>query len=190
MITRGGVRVKGHEAIRLTMDGSGSAISRKIFGEWSVQALMRRIARWSCVVAVLAAGQAVPQSVDKADQDYWNRKFSDPKTKFRREPSPLLMDAIRDRKPGDAIDLGMGDGRNTIFLAQRGWKATGVDLSDVGIAQAKARAAQVGVKIAVIVDSLDRYQLGTNRWDLIAGFTRMPGINSRGLTVRIVCWRR
>lgn len=122
------------------------------------------------MVAALAAGLAVPQSVDKADQDYWNRKFSDRKTEFRREPSPLLMDAIRDRKPGDAVDLGMGDGRNTIFLAQRGWNATGVDLSDVGVGQAKARATQVGARITAIVDSLDHYQLGTNRWDLIAVF--------------------
>lgn len=64
----------------------------------------------------------------------------------------------------------MGEGRNTIFLAQQGWDATGVDLSDVAVKQAKAKAAQLNVKLTAIVDNLDDYELGESRWDLIAMF--------------------
>jgi SAM-dependent methyltransferase len=117
-------------------------------------------------IAILIDGQAV----DQRDRDFWNTKFSDPGTQFSRGPSRLLAEAIRGRPPGQALDLGMGEGRNTIFLAQRGWQTTGVDLSDVAVAQASDRAAKIHVNIFAVIDDLDHYQLGKNKWDLIALF--------------------
>lgn len=119
-------------------------------------------------LSLLALGHG--QSVDPRDRDFWNGKFSDPKTEFRRAPSPLLVDAIRGRHPGRALDLGMGEGRNTIYLAQQGWQATGVDLSNVAVAQAKARASHLHVTLTAIVDDLDHYEFGKDQWDLIALF--------------------
>jgi SAM-dependent methyltransferase len=115
-----------------------------------------------------AAVQAQP--IDARDRDYWNGKFSDPKTQFMRQPSRLLADAIRKRPAGRALDLGMGEGRNTVFLAQQGWDATGVDLSDVAVAQVKQNAAKVHVKIEAVNENVERYEFGANRWDLIALF--------------------
>jgi SAM-dependent methyltransferase len=129
-------------------------------------AMQRRV----IFTAFLAAALALAQAADRRDRDFWNQKFSDPKTEFRWLPSPLLVDAIHSSVPGRALDLGMGEGRNTIFLAQQGWNATGVDLSDVAIAQAKERAEQVGVKITAVVDDLDHFPMGENQWDLIAMF--------------------
>jgi SAM-dependent methyltransferase len=118
----------------------------------------------------MAVPSLFAQAIDPRDQKYWNGKFNDPKTQFKRQPSPLLVDAIRNRHPGTAIDLGMGEGRNAIYLAQQGWQVTGVDLADAGIAQAKARAAQLHLKLDAVVDSLDHYDLGHAQWDLIAMF--------------------
>ena len=115
---------------------------------------------------LLASGQ----TIDPRDQEFWNKKFSDPKTAFTRHPSPLLMEAIRARHPGRALDLGMGEGRNTIYLAQQGWQTTGVDLSNVAVAQAKTRAAQLHLSINAILDDLTHYELGKGQWDLIAAF--------------------
>jgi hypothetical protein len=71
-----------------------------------------------------------------------------------------LVNAINGRQPGRAVDLGMGEGRNTIFLAQQGWDATGVDLSDVAVRQAMMRAAGLHVRITPTVDTVDHYELG------------------------------
>jgi SAM-dependent methyltransferase len=117
-------------------------------------------------LALLANGQAI----DPRDRDFWNGKFNDPKAEFNRQPSRLLLEAIRGRQPGRALDLGMGEGRNTIYLAQQGWQATGVDLADVGVAHAKARAAELHVNLTAIVDDLDRYDFGKGKWDLITLF--------------------
>jgi len=113
---------------------------------------------------------ASSQAIDPRDRDFWNGKFTDPKVDFNRRPSRLLVEATGGRHAGDAIDLGMGEGRNAIFLAQQGWNVTGVDLSDVGVAQAKKRASEFGVKLNAVVDDLDRYDFGHGRWDLISLF--------------------
>lgn len=119
---------------------------------------------------MLVAPMVRAQGIDPRDQEFWNGKFSDPATRFRREASQLLVDAIRDRRPGLAIDLGMGEGRNAIYLAQHGWSVTGVDLSDVGVAQARKRARELGVELRAVVDDLDHFDFGRERWDLITLF--------------------
>jgi SAM-dependent methyltransferase len=115
-----------------------------------------------CIAPLLLA-----QSVDPRDRDFWNGKFSDPKTAFNRAPNQMLVEAIRERKPGLAVDLGMGEGRNAVYLAQQGWQVTGVDMSDVAVGQAKKRALEAGVKLEGVVDGLDHFDLGHARWDLI-----------------------
>ncbi len=119
---------------------------------------------------LLAGSLAGPQSIDPRDRDFWNRKFSDG-THFNDGPSKLLVAAVRGRRPGLAVDLGMmGQGRNAIYLAQQGWRVTGVDLSDVAVAQAMKRAQQIGVKLDAVLDDLDHFDFGGGRWDLIALF--------------------
>ncbi len=127
--------------------------------------MCKPLAALFCLI-LLAYGQAV----DPRDRDFWNGKFNDPKTQFDHEPSRLLVDAIRERHPGRALDLGMGQGRNAIYLAQQGWQVTGVDLSNVAVAQAKARAAQLHVSMTAVVDDLGHYDFGKSQWDLIALF--------------------
>ncbi|MGC7101069.1 class I SAM-dependent methyltransferase [Amycolatopsis lurida] len=50
--------------------------------------------------------------------------------------------------PGRALDLGCAIGRNTIYLASRGWEATGVEIAtrDLDIAQRKAGEAGVALR--------------------------------------------
>lgn len=83
------------------------------------------------------------------------------------EPNAFLVETISGEKPGRALDLGMGEGRNTVFLAQKGWDVTGIDLSDLGVAKAEERARRLGVRIKAIVADVNRFDLGTGQWDLI-----------------------
>lgn len=122
-----------------------------------------------CLLPVAAIALIV--GAQTADQrEAWNRRYSDQKAPFIRSPSRLLAVALANRMPGTAIDLGMGEGRNAIFLAQQGWRVTGVDWSDVGVEQAKKRAAELGVPLVAVVEDLDRYDFGRERWDLITLF--------------------
>lgn len=77
------------------------------------------------------------------------------------------MEMARTLKPGTALDVGMGQGRNAIWLAQHGWDATGFDVSGVGVRLARERAEKLGVKLDAVVQSAEEFDFGTNRWDLV-----------------------
>src|SRR5262249_34750760 len=63
--------------------------------------------------------------------------------------------------------VGMGQGRNSVFLATQGWDLTGFDPSDEGIRIARSNAEKAGVKIRAVVLRDDQFDYGSNQWDLI-----------------------
>ena len=98
----------------------------------------------------------------------WNKVYGGRNPIFVETPNALLASAILGRKPGKALDFGMGQGRNAVFLAMQGWDVTGFDPSDEGVRLAQASAAKAGVKIHAVVSTDDRFDFGVARWDLIA----------------------
>lgn len=86
---------------------------------------------------------------------------------FTREPNALLVEAVRNRKPGRALDVGMGQGRNALFLSRNGWEVTGIDSADEGIRQAKTEAARLALRLTAEVSTFEAYDFGKEKWDLI-----------------------
>ena len=98
----------------------------------------------------------------------WNKSLvQDTAFKFNKNPNLLLVETIKDRKPGVALDLGMGQGRNTIYLAQQGWNVTGIDIADEAVAFALQRAKSENVKINTELIPMQKFEYGVNKWDLI-----------------------
>lgn len=83
-------------------------------------------------------------------------------------PTALLVEAVKGRRPGKALDVGMGQGRNAIFMARHGWDVTGFDVSKTGIAAAQRHAMAAGVKLNALVLSDEEFPFGQAQWDLIA----------------------
>ncbi len=101
------------------------------------------------------------------DNSYWNKVYSTGQAIFAHHPTELLVNAIKGRRPGTALDIGMGQGRNSIFLAQQGWDVTGFDPSEEGVREARERATKSGLHLrTLVVDEAD-FDLGTAQWDLI-----------------------
>ena len=57
----------------------------------------------------------------------WNVILTAPTPRFNTAPNDFLVEIAKTRKPGRALDVGMGQGRNAIYLAQQGWTVTGFD---------------------------------------------------------------
>ena len=87
-----------------------------------------------------------------------------------KDASPLLVESTRGRAPGAALDLGVGEGRNSLYLAAEKWRVTGVDLSRVGLDSARKAAQARQLSLELIVSDLDEFDIGTARWDLITSF--------------------
>ena len=77
----------------------------------------------------------------------WNERYARTELLWTAEPNRLIAAEAGDLAPGRALDLACGEGRNAVWLAERGWDVTGVDFSDVAIEKARALAAQRGVEV-------------------------------------------
>ncbi len=107
------------------------------------------------------------------DRIKWNKRFESQDSYLGNRPSPFLADQIsriRRLTPGNkALDVACGEGRNSIFLAKNGYRVTGLDISEVGLAKAAARAGMEGVTVDFLRVDLDDYEIG-ERYDLILNF--------------------
>ncbi len=107
----------------------------------------------------------------KYRQDGWtahfNRLYTTSHDVFSRQPNAFLAEVIRGLKPGTALDVSMGEGRNTVFLASKGWETTGFDPAEDGLKAAQSAAAKAGVKITTVKAKYEEFDFGKDRWDLI-----------------------
>ncbi|MFZ2640762.1 MAG: class I SAM-dependent methyltransferase [Verrucomicrobiia bacterium] len=88
----------------------------------------------------------------------WNQTYRDPQAPpwDTGKPSTQLRLLLESGavKPCRALDLGCGTGTNAIFLAQQGFNATGVDLSEVAVQRALEKARTAGVTANFICASV------------------------------------
>jgi 2-polyprenyl-3-methyl-5-hydroxy-6-metoxy-1,4-benzoquinol methylase len=97
----------------------------------------------------------------------FNNVYSASTPGFVTQPNALLISTVEGRKPGRALDIGMGQGRNSVFLAMKGWDVTGFDISDEGVAVARKNAERAGVKLNAIRETDEAFNYGSDQWDLI-----------------------
>jgi protein-L-isoaspartate O-methyltransferase len=113
-------------------------------------------------ICLLAQTPALQQQKER-----WNKVFAGSELPFNKQPNAFLLKSVQGKTPGAALEIGMGQGRNTIAMARLGWDVTGIDISDEGIRQAIAEAKKQNVKITAIVASADDFDYGNGPYDLI-----------------------
>ena len=89
------------------------------------------------------------------------------KERLSSTPTAFLVDTVKGKKPGVALDVGTGQGRNAVYLAREGWDVTGMDISQAGLDAARANAAKAGVGIRTEKAAYATFDFGVNKWDLI-----------------------
>jgi SAM-dependent methyltransferase len=106
---------------------------------------------------------------------HWDDRFSEPGYAYGDQPNDFLVEACGHFPAGgDALSLCEGEGRNAVYLAKLGFRVTAVDFSEVGLAKARALAAQHGVEIDTIVADLADFDPGIGRWDLVLSIFAQP----------------
>jgi tellurite methyltransferase len=98
----------------------------------------------------------------------WNDRYRAGEQVFE-EPAPLVVKFAGNLIPGVALDLASGPGRNALFLAERGWKATAVDGSAIGVDLLRERALSRDLRIETRLADLDRgeFEILPGAYDLI-----------------------
>ncbi len=132
------------------------------------------------------------------EREDWNRKHGAGGLLFGVDPNRFLVAEAGDLRPGRALDVACGAGRNAVWLASRGWTVTGVDFSDVALANARRLAAERHVEVDWVQADVRAWEPG-GEFDLVAvlylqlpaeerraALARAAGALARGGTVLVV----
>jgi SAM-dependent methyltransferase len=130
------------------------------FDGWTTLVWVRSGGAWAT-----ASWQWVKGGLE-ADREEWNAVYREGKD-FNPEPSKFLVEMVKGRKPGLALDVAMGQGRNALYLASQGWRVTGIDISDEGLRQAREAAAARKLTIEAIDANAETWDFGVEKWDLV-----------------------
>ncbi len=108
---------------------------------------------------------------NKDVQGQWDSRYSRNAFIYGKSPAKFLAENYHYLKPNSLVlDMGMGEGRNAVFLAQKGHRVTGIDISSVAIKKAKMLAKEYAVTITSIVASMETYQIAPESFDAIICF--------------------
>jgi SAM-dependent methyltransferase len=127
------------------------------------------------IVSLRRARQGAPASRDDRwrvgsnymDKSIWDRRYAEDEFVWTVRPSRFLAQEAAGLPAGRALDLACGEGRNAVWLAERGWRVTGVDFSEVGLEKARRLAAGRGVEGDWIAADLLEYRSEPRAFDLV-----------------------
>jgi SAM-dependent methyltransferase len=81
-------------------------------------------------------------------QEFWDERYRSRPALWSGAPNPHLCEQVANLTPGRALDVGSGEGADALWLAERGWRVTAMDISTVALQRGAARAAVVGASVA------------------------------------------
>lgn len=122
------------------------------------------------------------------DAREWDERYADSSLVWSATPNQFVASELADLTPGLALDVACGEGRNALWLAERGWDVTAADFSLTGLD--KGRALQAGHEHGrdmhvnwVHADVLD-YDFGSELFDLVViAYLQVP-VDERRTVVR------
>lgn len=82
---------------------------------------------------------------------FWNERYGLEAYAYGIEPNVFLKEQLQGLKPGKALFIAEGEGRNAVYAAQLGWDVTAVDQSESGKQKALALAKHKDVTIKYLV---------------------------------------
>jgi SAM-dependent methyltransferase len=97
----------------------------------------------------------------REDRIRWNRKYAE--REWPAEPSAIVSRFFYLARPGLALDIAAGTGRNALFLAGRGFEVVAADIAEEGL----RRLAGVHDKVHPLCVDLDAYDIPEGRFHLI-----------------------
>lgn len=114
-------------------------------------------------------------TVHVLSRDYWEDRYGSGKRVWSGKPSPHLVATAAGLPPGTALDIGSGEGADSIWLASRGWKVTGVDISQAALDRAARHAAEADVDATWLRADITAWDPAPARFDLIsAQYVHLP----------------
>jgi len=108
----------------------------------------------------------------KDERVRWNNFFANLKADHplsTQLPAESLVTYLRDNKikAGNALDIGCGNGRDSIFLAQHGFRVDALDISDEAVTLTSRNAKEKGVTVQAHRCALFDFDVEAASYDLV-----------------------
>lgn len=118
------------------------------------------------------------------DASAWDDRYQATGMLWSRGPNIFVESRLEDVEPGVGLDLASGEGRNAIWLAERGWDMTAVDFSSVAVERGRELSDSVEFIVA------DVFEWESDRaFDLILiAYLQVDAERLRGLVERAIGW--
>lgn len=128
--------------------------------------------------------------MNAVDARAWDERYRDSELVWGGTANRFVVEHVADWPPGEAIDVGAGEGRNAVWLALNGWEVTAMDFSAVAMEKARELAFDAGVEIATVVgDALD-YQPPSQVDLVLLCYLQMPDAQQVRLLREAATWLR
>ena len=98
----------------------------------------------------------------------WNARYAQKELLWTAQPNRLFAAEVEAIEPGRALDVACGEGRNAVWLAERGWQVTGIDFSDVALRKAAELARARGVEVEWVAADVLVHEPPPGAFDLVA----------------------
>jgi 2-polyprenyl-3-methyl-5-hydroxy-6-metoxy-1,4-benzoquinol methylase len=99
----------------------------------------------------------------------WDERY-DQNFNFSKGPVPFLKENIHRLPRGKALDLAMGTGRNSIFLAMHGYEVDGIDYSEIAVEKVQSYTQEKSLQIYAKHADLTHYLIDEQSYDVIVNF--------------------
>lgn len=117
----------------------------------------------------------------------WDERYARAGFAYGREPNDFLKGVFSHIPRGRVLCLAEGEGRNAAFLAREGFAVTAVDQSAVGLAKARALAAERGVDIKTVQADLSGFEFAPGHWQgIVSIWAHLPSAVRSNLHQRCV----
>jgi len=101
-------------------------------------------------------------------RERWNRRWAgEERVHASTAPSRFLVAEVAGLRPGAALDLACGAGRNAVWLAEQGWRVTAVDFSGVALRMARSLAAERRVEVEWVEADVLAWTPPARAYDLV-----------------------
>lgn len=118
---------------------------------------------------------------------FWEERYAQEPFAYGTEPNDFVREVADRLPPGRVLCLGEGQGRNAVFLAQRGHDVTAMDQSPMGLQRARALAAERGVSITTIPADLAEFMIEPLAFGAIVSiFVHLPQALRRVVHQRVM----
>jgi SAM-dependent methyltransferase len=118
---------------------------------------------------------------------FWDERYAEALYAYGSDPNDFVREVADRIPPGRVLCLGEGQGRNAVFLAQRGFEVTAMDQSRMGLVRAEALAAERGVKLATVTADLQEFRIEPLAFSAIVSvFVHLPHALRRDVHERVM----